>query len=100
MQLKPGTGPTQDNIRASVQGYPTHRQLGLQHSIYTSSRQLIRLYKVNQQWKNHSGIDPILSSSAALCGSQQGWHPAPISPADSLNYGQLHLLFLSCSMLW
>lgn len=58
MQLKPGPGPTQDNIRASAQGYSTHRQLGLQHSNYTSSRQLIRLYKVNQQWKNHSGIDP------------------------------------------
>lgn len=69
MQLKPGPGPTQDSIRASAQGYPTHMQLGLQHSNYTSSRPLIRLYKVNQQWKNHSEIDPILSSSAALCGT-------------------------------
>lgn len=100
MQLKPGPGLTQDNIRASAQSYPTHRQLGLQHSNYTSSRQLIRLYKVNRQWKNHSGIDPILSNTAALCGSQQGWHPAATFPADSLNYGELHLLFLSCSMLW
>lgn len=100
MQLKARARTHQDNIRASAQGYPTHRQLGLQHSNYTSSRQLIRLHKVNRQRKNHSGIDPILSSSAALCGSQQGWHPASIFPADGLNYGQLHLLFLSCSMPW
>lgn len=90
---KPGPGSIQD-IRDSAWGCPTRSQPGLHYSNYASSSQLIDFIRLTDSGKIIQGLSLHSASSAAVSGSQQGWHPVPISPADSSTTGSSAAIFV------